>query len=82
MAWQVEAFRRSDELLEWEVALIDVSRDELKKELGLSDISIPASYPLTARQVVSALRLASSDSVVEARLDEGKFEFFLSEYAG
>lgn len=80
MSWLVEAFRHNDGL-EWEVELRPVPREELEVALGLPDISIPASYPLTVEQVVSALGF--STVVIERMpdLDSRRLAFYLSEVA-
>lgn len=81
MSWLVEAFRDDDETLEWEVELRPVAREDLERALNLPDLSVPASYPLSAEQVVVALGFAVTPIDPEPDLDPRRLAFYVSEVA-
>ncbi|MCP2253893.1 hypothetical protein LY13_002651 [Prauserella aidingensis] len=78
-AWWLEAFRESDELLEWKVCLENASRPELESILGIA-METPVGYDATVSQVKLALEKFYSGAVDKFGLDGSKFSFCVSAY--
>lgn len=79
--WVVEAYRDDTEELAWDLLLRGLGKEDLERELSMV-LATPDSYPVTAQQVVVAVRASSAGvSPDDLDLDSGRLSFFLAAVA-
>lgn len=79
--WVIEAYREDTEELSWDLLLLGLEKEDLERELKISLVT-PDVYPITAQQVVAAVRAsASSVSPDDLDLDSERLSFFLAAVA-
>jgi hypothetical protein len=82
VGWQIEAYRDSDELLEWELDLPPgTSYQVLERVLGIDDMSIPGGYPVTVEQVRAVLDYFDVPPETVGPLDDTRFAYFVGGFA-
>ncbi|MGW7532417.1 hypothetical protein [Amycolatopsis sp. NPDC054798] len=82
VGWQIEAFRESDELLDWSVDLpAGISHPALEAVLGMDDLSLPEGYPVTVEQVRAVLHCFKVPADAVGPLDDVGFSYFISAFA-
>ncbi len=82
VGWQIEAFRKSDELLAWSADLpFGTSYHALETLLGMDDLSMPEGYPVTLEQVRVVLDNFDVPANSVGLLDDVKYTYFLSAFA-
>ncbi|RJQ87490.1 hypothetical protein [Amycolatopsis panacis] len=82
VGWRIEAFRESDELVEWYSDLPPgTSHHVLERVLGVDDMSMPEGYPVTAEQVRAVLDYFDVPEGAAGPLDDARFAYFVAAFA-
>ncbi|KAA5837266.1 hypothetical protein ABT337_15170 [Saccharopolyspora hirsuta] len=81
MTWTVEAFRVSDEGLEWDLDLGGAGRADLESALGIDKLDVPGSVPITEAQAKVLLRVIANIDPGMYLGGSGELRYFLTEYA-
>ncbi|MFD9891945.1 hypothetical protein ACFWY9_21600 [Amycolatopsis sp. NPDC059027] len=82
VGWQIEAFRKSDELLDWVLDLPPgISHHTLEDILGYDDMSRPEGYPATAEQVRAVMNHFGVPADTACPLDDTKLKYYVAAFA-
>jgi hypothetical protein len=82
VGWQIEAFRKSDELWDWDLDLPPgTSHHVLETLLGIDDMSMPEGYPATAEKVRAVLAHFDVPADTVGPLDDTRFKYYVAAFA-